>query len=178
MKTPPPDPILNAINDGIRRSINVVIENQCFGATIILIFAAIDAMSHINRPPGEKYNDSDDFKIWVGKYFHVFGQTKVTRDEWWAARNAILHTYGAYSKLHEQPGIRQIGWITNSKAHILYEPSVAPQLVMVDILAMRDAFFKGMDSFLIEVFADPTRKELMEQRINELIMTFPGKKGL
>jgi len=175
MKTLSRDPINNAINDGIRRSINVAIENECWGAAVILIFSGIDAMSHIGRPAGDKYNDSIDFKDWVTKYFHVYGETKVSPDEWWAARNAIVHTYGAYSKLHEQPDVRVIGWMVNSEPQVRYEPKLAPQLVLVDILAIREAFLKGMENFLIEGFADPVRKQLMEERINKLTMVFPGK---
>jgi hypothetical protein len=172
MKTPSRDPINNAINEGIRRDINVAIDNGCFRAAVILIFAGIDAMSHISRPASDKYNGPDDFKNWVKRYFHVSGQTTVTPEEWWAARNAIIHTYGGYARLHEQPGVRIIGWMVDSQPQVRYDDTIAPQLVLVDILAMRDAFFKGMENFLIEGFADPTRKQLMEKRINQLIIIF------
>jgi hypothetical protein len=56
---------------------------------VILIFAGIDAMAHMNRPPTEKYNDSTDFKNWVQMYFHVFGQTTVTPEEWWAVETPL-----------------------------------------------------------------------------------------
>jgi hypothetical protein len=166
------DPIINAINDGIRRSINVVMENKCYSAAVILIFAGIDAMSNIDRPENQDYNTASDFKNWVEKYFHVFGQIKITPDEWWAARNAIMHTYGAYSMYHARPGIRVLGWMVGSDPHIRFDGTKAANVAFVDIPAMRDAFFKGIEQFLIEGFADPSRKALFEKRLNELVMTF------
>jgi hypothetical protein len=50
--------------------------------------------------------------------------------------------------------------------------------MMVDILGMRDAFFKGMENFLIEGFADPARKQLMEERLSEMTLVFPWKDGV
>ncbi len=169
------DPINNAINNGIRRSIELVCENQCYGAAVILIFAGIDAMSHINRPENKDYNDGEDFKIWVSNFFHIYGDTRITPDEWWAARNAIVHTYGAFSKLHEK-GIRVLMWMVGPDPNIRYDYNKEPHHVIVDILAMKDAFFKGMERFLIEGFADPTKKNLFEKRINELVITFPDQK--
>ena len=125
-----------------------------------------------NRSADDKYNDSEDFKKWVERYFHIHGDTEVTSVEWWAARNAIIHTYGAYSRLHDTPGVRVIGWMVHPKYRVKYNPRINQQLVLVDILAMRDAFFEGMDNFLIQGFSDPARKHLMEKRVNELTMTF------
>jgi len=162
------DPVINGINE-IRKSIEVVIDNECYGAAIILIFAGIDAMSHISRPDTEDYNDSKDFKNWVEKYFHIHGETHITSEEWWAARNAIVHTYGAYSKLHTKKDVRVLLWMVDGKPHIMYKPKVSEKYVSVDIPEMKRAFFKGMQNFLVEGFKDPTRKELMESRLREII---------
>lgn len=169
------DPVNNAINDGMLRDINICIENECFRAAVILIFAGIDAMSYMNRPEGNQYNDSKDFKNWVSKYFHVFGQTKITSEEWWAARNAIVHSYGAYSKLHKKKDVRVLGWMVNSDPHIRHNPNISDQLILVDILAMRDAFTKAVQNFLIDSFSDPIRIQYMEVRLNELIIKYPDK---
>lgn len=169
------DPIINAINNGIRHSINTVLDNKCYGAAVILLFAGMDAMANLNRPAGTNENTSNDFKDWVAKYFYVHGQTKITPDEWWAARNAIIHTYGAIARQHRQdPNVRLLGWMVGSTPHIRFDGTKAPNVAFVDILAMRDAFFSGMDRFLIEGFADQDRKQLLEQRISDLVMEFPG----
>ncbi len=41
MDLPSRDPLINAINNGIRRAIDVAIDNRCFGAAVILIFATV-----------------------------------------------------------------------------------------------------------------------------------------
>jgi hypothetical protein len=64
----------------------------------------------------------------------------------------------------------------NSVPHVRYDVKKLPGFVLVDIIAMRDAFFKGMEQFLIDGFSDPARKHLMEQRLREMVMTLPAPK--
>jgi len=176
MDTLSQDPIYNAINEGIRCDIEIVVSQGAYRAALILIFSGIDTMAHINRPPDKQFNDSNDFKNWVDRYFHVHGQTRVTPDEWWAARNAVIHTYGVSSKLHERSDVRMIGYLVNSKPSVQYFEDRAPMHIFVDILAMKESFFRGIENFLMEGFSDPDKKELLEERINKLLLTFPGKK--
>ncbi len=174
MKNISKDPIINSINEGMLRDINICIDNECFRAAIILIFVGIDAMSYMDRPEVSKYNDSTDFKNWIKKYFHVFGETIITPEEWFAARNAIVHTYGAYSKLHKEQNVRVLGYLVKSHTHIRYNSVKSKELILVDILAMRDAFSKGVYSCLTEAFSDSNRKQIMEDRLKELIILYPG----
>jgi hypothetical protein len=167
------DPLINAVNNGIRRAIDVAIDNRCFGAGVILIFAGVDAMSNLNRPESEDFSRPQDFRDWVMRYFRLNGETQVTPEEWWAARNAIVHTFGAYSRGHQTPVVRVLGWMVGSRPHVRYNPRAATDVVLVDILGMREAFFAGMERFLIDAFADAQRRPTMERRIGELVMEFP-----
>jgi hypothetical protein len=167
------DPIVNAINNGIRRDIDIAVENECFRSALILIYSGIDAMAHLSRPKSREYNTPQDFKDWVKRYFHIEGTTSITPDEWWAARNGIVHTYTPFSKKHKQNGVRVLGYMVGAHPHIAYNARIDPNLVLVDILGMRDAFFAGIDKFLIDSFADPNKQQLMEKRINELILVIP-----
>jgi hypothetical protein len=162
------DPIINAINNGIRRAIDVVIANECFAAAVVLIFAGIDAMANLNRPDASDFSAPEDFRRWVATYFCLEGETQVTPEEWWAARNAVVHTFGAYSKAHRTPGVRVLGWMVGSRPYVRHNPRVEPDLVLVDILGMREAFFAGINRFLIEAFA--ARPAIMEQRIGDLFV--------
>lgn len=167
------DPIINAINNGIRRGVDVAIETECFGAAVILLFAGIDAMGNLNRPETRDFSDSEDFKEWVRTYFHLEGETRITPDEWWAARNAIVHTFGGYSRAHQTPGIRRLGWMVGARPYVKYNPRVDSGYVLADILGMREAFFSGMERFLIESFANDSRRPIIERRINEMVVVSP-----
>jgi hypothetical protein len=41
------DPIINAIYRGIKRGIQIAIENDCFDSAIILILSGIDSMAYL-----------------------------------------------------------------------------------------------------------------------------------
>ena len=48
------DPIVNAIDNGIRRGIQVAIDNGCYGSAVTLIYAGIDAMAFLGMPGDRK----------------------------------------------------------------------------------------------------------------------------
>jgi hypothetical protein len=171
------DPIAAGVygEHGLRASINSVLETGHVGAAIILIFASIDAMANLDRPASQKFSCSEDFLRWVARYFNVEGETQISAEEWYAARNAIVHTYGIYSRRHKKPGVRVLLWMTDSFPHVLYSDK-QPDLVLVDVLAMRDALFAGIDRFLIDAFADASHRSIMEERLQELILRHPVNK--
>jgi hypothetical protein len=168
------DPIAAGVygEHGLRASINTVLASGHIGAAIILIFASIDAMANLDRPASQEFSCPNDFLKWVAHYFNVDGETQISAEEWLAARNAVVHTYGAYSRRHKKPGVRVLLWMTDAFPHVLYSDK-QPDYVLVDVLAMRDALFAGIDRFLIEAFGDSSRRNLMEERLKELILKLP-----
>jgi hypothetical protein len=172
------DPINNAIygKQGIKRAIDIVFEGGCLGAGLILIFAAIDAMGNLARPDGKDQNDGDDFKQWVSRYLRLSGDIDVTPDDLWGARNAVLHTYGAYSRDVLSGKAKVIGWVDRCRPPVRYAPGVDPDMLMVSVSAFKDAFSAGVDKFLTDVFSDPDLKCRVEPRLPELLMALPFPK--
>jgi hypothetical protein len=167
------DPITNAINNGIRHSIDINIENKCYRSAIILIYSGIDAMAYLARPISQEYNTPQDFKDWVTSYLHIEGKTIITPDEWWAARNGIVHTYTPFSQKHKDSNIRVLQYFTHLPFPIAYDAIDNPKMVLVDILSIRDAFFTGIDKFLIDSYSSPSKKQLIEARLAELLLEIP-----
>jgi hypothetical protein len=64
-------------------------------------------------------------------------------------------------------------WMVGSRPHARYNPRAAADVVLVDILGMREGFFAGMERFLIDAFADARRRPTMERRIGKLVMEYP-----
>ena len=50
---------------------------------------------------------------------------------------------------------------------------VANNLVFIDILTFADAFYKGLDQFLIEMFVDEQKRQVIELRLNEILTAIP-----
>jgi hypothetical protein len=167
------DPITNAINNGIRRSIDITIKNKCYRSTVILIYSGIDAMSYLARPISHEHNTSQDFKDWVTKYFHIEGKTKITSDEWWAARCGIIHTYTPFSKKHKDSNVRVLEYAIHFPFPIAYDAIDNPNIVVVNVLSMRDAFFTGIDKFLTDSFSNIGKKQLMKERLCDLFLEIP-----
>jgi len=44
------DPIVNVVHHGIKRGIRIALQNECYGAAVILICSGIDAMSFLDMP--------------------------------------------------------------------------------------------------------------------------------
>ncbi|MEK6325475.1 MAG: hypothetical protein AABN33_27865 [Acidobacteriota bacterium] len=61
---------------------------------------------------------------------------------------------------------------------VVYNPVVDKELVLVSIPALADAFFRGIDAFLIDVFSDKTRAPIVETRVNKLVLSLPVSKDV
>ena len=55
------DPIINGIHKGIRRGIEVAIQNGCLGSAIILVYSGIDAMAYLGMPTAQEDVTREDF---------------------------------------------------------------------------------------------------------------------
>lgn len=172
------DPIVNAIHNGIKGGINVTVENKCFGSAVILIYSGMDTMAYLNMPLGQEEVTKRDFVEWVEKYIHFPCTEQLTGLDLYGARCSTLHRYGVVSRLSKEGKCRQVGYMDHSRPEVLYNPDVNQSLVLVSVEALRDAFFKGVDRFLIDVFGsgDCQKIQILEQRLKTLFQSFPYKK--
>ena len=167
------DPLTQAIFNGIFRDIRIALENRCYAAAVILLFAGIDAMANLGRDKDKEYSSPADFKAWVDRYFcFPDDPARITPEEWWAARNAVIHTYGEYSRSHRCKGVRLLGWCEGGDYSVVYVPSVDPGKILVKISAMKDSFVKGTEHFLADWLTDPRKRPVLEARMERLVMQF------
>jgi len=170
------DPVTNAIYRGIKEGIKVTLENKCYGSSLILIFAGIDAMANLARPESRKEVKPADFIGWVNKYLKIETKESITGEEFYGARCAVLHTYGVESGITKKWNARKLGYMVHGYPPIKYNPDVNKDLVIVDIPALSEAFFNGINQFLIDLFAGkedkPEKRKIVEDRLNKLLVTF------
>src|SRR5688500_7661235 len=93
------DPIFNVIQNQIKRSIKVLIENACHGAALILIYSGMDTMAFLGMPDNQQEVKAPDFIAWATRYIKFSGKEQVTGLELYSARCGMLHTYSPYSKI-------------------------------------------------------------------------------
>ena len=169
------DSIVNTINQGIRRDIEVALANNCLRAAIILIFSGIDAMTYLDLPENETDVTRGHFIRWCDRYIRFPCQEQLTGADLYGARCSMLHTYGAVSRLSRAGKCRKVGYMDKSVPEIRANKAIDPTLVLVSVPGLRDAFFAGMDRFLVDAFADKKKAPVVESRIQTFVHAFPTK---
>lgn len=173
------DPINKAIYSkrGIMGAIEVLFQNECFGPGIMMIMCGIDVMANLDRAEGSSENTPEDFKNWVRRYIRIPGDSILTADDLWGSRNAMLHTYGVFSKDVRSGKARIITWVPNPHRPVRHDPEADAKLVMVDPFAFRDAFSYGVREFLCNALGDEAKRPVLEKRLDELITYLPFHLG-
>ena len=172
------DPLINAVHNGIKRGIRVALENNCLGSAVILILSGIDAMAYIAMPASQDDVTRDDFVIWTAQYIKFPCVEQLTGLDLYGARCAMLHNYGTASKLSRKGKCRQVGYMDKSVPEIRFDPNVSNDLVLVSVPALADAFFPGVDKFLVDLFTDNNKTSIAEQRLKKLVQAIPLKKNI
>jgi hypothetical protein len=167
------DPIINAVYGGIKRDIDVALDNRCLRAAIILIYSGIDTMARLAMDAAKTGVEKSDFIAWVDRYIHFPCKEQLTGLDLYAARCAVLHTYTTDSGLSRAGKARRIGYMDHAVPEVVYNASVDATLVLVSIKALRDSFFAGIDRFFVEAFADAAREAIVEKRLRELLHELP-----
>jgi hypothetical protein len=167
------DPIVNAIYKGIKGGIRVALENECYGSAVVLILSGIDAMAYLSMPAGQQDVTRNDFVAWVDKYIHFPCREQLTGWDLYGARCGMLHNFSTISKLSRDGQCRQVGYMDRSIPEVRYDPKVDKDFVLVSIEALAEAFFKGVDKFLIDVYSNKQSAKLADERFQLIVQTFP-----
>ena len=89
----------------------------------------------------------------------------------------MVHTYGVESLKTKSGSARAIGYTTGGGQSIEWDATVTPNLILLRLETLRDAFFKAIDRFLIEGYADKKKQPILEARLSNLLNTIPFEKG-
>jgi hypothetical protein len=165
------DPIINVIQNGIKRGIRVALENDCYPSAVILIYSGIDTMAFLNMPANQLDVTRPDFIEWAERYIRFPCQEQLSGLDLYGTRCSMLHTHSAFSRLSREGRCRMIGYMDQSVPEVIYNPDVDRELVMVSIQGLAEAFLSGVDQFLIDLFANPEKARLAEERFRLLVHT-------
>ena len=172
------DPVINAINNGIRRGIEITVANGCYGSAVVLIYSGMDSMAYLAMPKDQTDVTGKDFIEWADRYIKFPCKDQLTGADLYGARCAILHTYSVHSRMSRDGKARLIGYMDKSLPEVSYHQAVNKQLVLVSVPALAEAFFRGIDRFLVEAFSDKARAPIVEARMRNLIQCLPVSKNV
>jgi hypothetical protein len=169
------DPIINVIHNGIRKGINVTLENGCEGSAVILILSAIDTMAYLSMPQEQEDVTKTDFIGWADRYIRFPGTEQLTGADLYGARCAMLHSYGIVSQLSREGKCRMVAYMDASNPPVRFNAAVSRELVLVSVPALKIALFQGIDRFLIDTYKDPNSKaaKLAGERFRNLVHKIP-----
>lgn len=167
------DPITKAIYGGIKRGIQLTVENNCYGSAVILILSGIDSMAFLNMPESQTDVKGADFIEWADRYLKFLCSEKLTGADLYGARCAMLHSYGVVSKMSRDGKCRMVGYITDTLPEIRYNPDVDKNFVLVSVPALAESLYKGIDQFLVDLFSNQDKVRIAEDRLKGFIQEIP-----
>lgn len=166
------DPVVNVIYQGIKEPIVLCMKNNAERAALQLMYAAIDSLTMLGLPEGQGGSTRKDYATWCEKYLKFNNQENVKGLEWFAARCGLLHNYTAESKLSKDGKVRMVGYYSGEGPDIIFRPEESENLVMVRIEGLIDAFYKALDTFIVDLYAN-RKKETIEKRFEKMIHILP-----
>jgi hypothetical protein len=171
------DPIVNVVYNGIKRPIGLLLDSECFPAAVTLIYSGMDAMAFLSMPSKQNDVTGGDFIQWTERYIHFPCKEQLSGLDLYGARCSVLHAHGIKSRLSRQGKCRMVGYADYMVPEVYYRPKVSTELVMVSIRGLAEAFFSGVDAFLIDLFSDSVKAALAEERLTWMHHTFPYQPG-
>lgn len=170
------DPIVNIIERGIKGDLSAVVKSGRWRAAVILTFSGIDTMAYLGCPEGQLEVTGEDFITWCERYVRFEGPHQLAGLDLWGARCGIVHTYAAESRTSRAGRCRIVLYSHDRRRDVpvRYRPEINPEVVIVRIEALAEAFFRGVDRFLVDVFSDKTRAAAAENRFAKMYHLVPA----
>ena len=140
-------------------------------AALAMVFVGIDTMAWLALPLGKTSVGRVDFCSWVDAYlktdasqpYHYVGI------DMYAARCALLHSYGSLSDLHKKPNPpKTFGYLDNGPHRADGSP-----LVLISIAVLIRDFGGALNTFLQSALHDADLKARIDSRIEALVATMP-----
>ena len=164
------------------RAVELCLASHLRAPALVLIYTGIDFMASFDRPQEASKVARQHYLDWVERYLLPNGQLNCSAIDIYAARCALVHTYGGTSALTQDGKARSIGYAWGTK-----EPDEAQRVldqvgitdhVFIHVGELFEAFKQGATSFLEDVGKDPAKFALVKRRAGELFQnydTFPGQ---
>ena len=130
-------------------------------------------MAYLDMPAGQEDVTRTDFVRWVERYIRFPCAEQLTGLELYGARCGMLHSYSVASNLSRQGKCRQIGYMGKSVPEVRSNPAVSTDLVLVSVPGLAQAFFDGVDTFLIALFSDTKKALIAGERLRKLVHHLP-----
>jgi hypothetical protein len=139
-------------------------------AALAMVYVGIDTMALLACPEGQKCQTRDDFIAWVDKYLKADAASKYQHEgiDVYAARCAVLHSYGSIASLHSRTNPpRKFGYTDNGP----HKKDDTERFALISIAVLIFDFSKAVDKYLNEITSDSELKRRVDSRMGSLFFT-------
>jgi len=139
-----------------------------------LCYVAMDTMAHLGMAEGKEAQTRSDFIEWVDAFLrcHEDQPYKYRGIDVYAARCAVLHTYGTEAALHKQDeSIKKFLYHSGGK-HMLDE-KVDPRIVILGLASFINDVVIALGDFLKACKADAALRARVEARLPKVLVNLP-----
>jgi hypothetical protein len=139
-------------------------------AALAMVYIGLDTMALLTCPVGQQSQTRADFISWVDKYLKADAASEYQYEgiDMYAARCAVLHSYGSVAALHSGTNPpRKFGYTDNGP----HKKDDAERFALISVAVLIHDFSKAMESFIKEMRTDPELKRRIDSRIGSLFFT-------
>lgn len=143
--------VSQVIEDGIKRPIRLLLDNNCHPAALILTYSGIEMMTFLSLPLEKKDVMRSDFIAWAERYMvQRLSRHGLTGKDLYGARCSAFR---------------------GTDSRLVREGHCA--IVRLSAGELANALFAGIDSFLRDVERDNAKTALVKQRLTRMCHTLP-----
>ncbi len=142
--------------------------------SVAMCFICIDAMASLARPSGKDKVTRNDFIEWCDKYLKptsLHQQYHYSGVDIYAARCALIHTYGTTAELHEKPNV--VKFLYHDLQSLSHDVYAEDNIVVISTKSLVMDVCKAVESFITECESTSSLKELVLSRTDEVITVAP-----
>jgi len=133
-------------------------------------------LAHLDRPQDKAEGSAEDFIQWAGRYLLPHLPEGIPAQEIYSTRCAILHSLGVESRWTRVGRVRKVGFTVGGGPPIAYNPKIDPTMVIINLELLVEAFFAGVDKYIVEAFADSKRRPIVEKRLQHMLTSIPYRR--
>jgi hypothetical protein len=147
--------------------------DQCFRTGhqlpgLILVYSTIDTA--LIRPAGAPEGRRQDFVDWVDTYLLPGSGLTCSALELYAARCAVVHTYGAGSRLSRAGRARTVAYGSGAPTRVRGTDRDGRPVIPIHIATLWSALATALARFLQDLHASPAKRRLVEQHAEDLYL--------
>jgi hypothetical protein len=139
-------------------------------AALAMVYVGIDTLALLSCPSGQQSQTRADFIAWVDKYLKAdpSSEYEYEGDDVYAARCAVLHSYGSVALMHSGSNPpRKFGYTDNGP----HRKDDTERFVLVSVAVLIHDFSKALADFVDAMKTDAALKGRVDSRMASLFFT-------